>query len=379
MEIVHNRTQLESYMSGAIAAVPGSERRRRGKVLIDKYLAGVEVNVDAVCDGETVVIPGLMKHIERAGVHSGDSMAAYPAAGLGKSIEDEIVCQTERIARAIQVRGLCNIQFVIHGGRLHVIEVNPRASRTVPFISKVTGVPMVELATRAACGESLAEMGWSAGLVSPRPLVAIKAPVFSTVKLDQVNSALGPEMKSTGEIMGIDADYAAAVEKAFLGALGRVPLSGAALCSIADVDKEEALPLLAQLRDLGFVLYATAGTAGLLAARSIAAVPVGKIGQSRPSVLDVIEEGGVSLVLNTVSRFDDLELEQRGIEDAGRTLRDGYRIREAAERHRIPCCTSLDTAAALISAIERHQRGDAFHVAPVAAYRAGLSIFWCFE
>lgn len=376
MAIVHSPDGLRRYLTAALAALPEDWERRGGGVLLDRYLFGTEVDVDAVSDGETVVIPGLMEHVERAGVHSGDSMAAYPPPHLTPEVCDEMVEDTVRIARALEVRGLCNIQFVVHRGRPHVLEVNPRASRTVPFLSKVTGVPMVELATRVMRGESLRALGWSTGLVPPRPLVAVKAPVFSTVKLAEVDTALGPEMKSTGEVMGVDVDLGAALEKAFIAALGAVPLSGGALCSISDADKAEALPVLAQLSSLGFTLYATGGTAETLAGAGISAVAVGKLGQGRPNVIDVIEEGRVSLVINTLSHFDSDEMRydvQPGgtLVAADRVVKDGYRIRLAAEQRRVACCTSLDTAGALVDAIARHRAGKRFTVATVAAYREG--------
>ncbi|MBV9100165.1 MAG: carbamoyl-phosphate synthase large subunit [Candidatus Dormibacteraeota bacterium] len=376
MEIVHGPESLRRYMDAAMAALPTEGGERRGAVLIDRYLFGTELDVDAVADGETVVIPGLMEHVERAGVHSGDSMAAYPARMLSDEVRNRIVEHTVSIARALGVRGLCNIQFVVYRGVPHVLEVNPRASRTVPFLSKVTGVPMVELATRVMRGETLLDLGWTTGLVPARPLVAVKAPVFSTVKLTEVDTALGPEMKSTGEVMGIDVDLGAALEKAFLAALGGVPLGGGALCSVADVDKADALPILAQLSALGFTLYATAGTARALADAGVSAVPVGKIGHGRPNVIDVIEEGRVSLVVNTVSHLGTDEMEYggdgRAAMAAGRTVKDGYRIRLAAEQRRVPCCTSLDTAAALVDAISRHLGGASVRVAQVRSYREGL-------
>jgi carbamoyl-phosphate synthase large subunit len=376
MEVVHSRDALERYLLAAMAVLPDEGSERRGTVLVDKYLFGTEVDVDAICDGDTVVVPGLMEHIERAGVHSGDSMAAYPGPRIPADVRDQIVGDTVRIAKALRVRGLCNIQFVIYRGRAHVIEVNPRASRTVPFLSKVSGVPMVELAVRVMNGAMLADLGWASGLVPPRPLVAVKAPVFSTVKLTDVDTVLGPEMKSTGEVMGIDVDLGAALEKAFLGALGAVPSAGGVLCSIADQDKAEALPVLAQLSALGFVLYATAGTMAILAEAGISAVAVGKLGQARPNVIDVIEEGRVQLVINTVSHLvtNEMEYDARGaasVAAAGRTVKDGYRIRLAAEQRRIPCCTSLDTAAALVDSMSRQQAGRRFAVAPVRAYREG--------
>ena len=376
MEIVHSRSQLQRYLEAAMAALPDENGRRRGTVLIDRYLFGTEVDVDAISDGETVVIPGLMEHVERAGVHSGDSMAAYPARILSDDVRALIVDATVRITRALDVRGLCNIQFAVHRGIPHVLEVNPRASRTVPFLSKVTGVPMVELATRVMRGAMLADLGWTTGLVPARPLVAVKAPVFSTVKLIDVDTALGPEMKSTGEVMGIDTDLGAALEKAFVAALGDVPITGGALCSVADVDKAELLPIIAQLSSLGFTIYATAGTAAALASAGISAVSVGKIGHGRPNVIDVIEDGRVSIVINTVSNFGTDELDFRAdggtVAAVGRTVKDGYRIRLAAEQRRIPCCTSLDTAAALVDAIGRHTAGKSVRVATVREYRDGV-------
>jgi carbamoyl-phosphate synthase large subunit len=376
MEVAHSRAAMERYLVAAMAVLPDEGSVRRGAVLVDKYLFGTEVDVDAICDGETVVIPGLMEHIERAGVHSGDSMAAYPAPRLEPAVRDQIVADTVRIARALRVRGLCNIQFVVYRGLAHVIEVNPRASRTVPFLSKVSGVPMVDLAIRVMEGQTLQALGWSTGLVPARPLVAVKAPVFSTVKLTDVDTVLGPEMKSTGEVMGIDVDLGAALQKAFLAALGSVPVGGGALCSIADADKAEALPILAQLSSIGFTLYATAGTMNMLAQAGISAVAVGKLGHGRPNVIDVIDDGRVQLVINTVSHFETDEMQFTGlggaaVDAAGRTVKDGYRIRLAAEQRRVPCCTSLDTAAALVDAIGRQRDGEQFAIAPTKAYREG--------
>jgi carbamoyl-phosphate synthase large subunit len=232
---------------------------------------------------------------------------------------------------------------------------------------------MVEMATHAMRGEPLAALGWTTGLVPPLPLVAVKAPVFSTVKLTLVDSALGPEMKSTGEVMGIDTELGPALEKAFMAALGTVPSRGGVLCSIADSDKAEALPIIAQLSALGFEIFATAGTAAALANAGISATAVGRIGQSRPNVLDIIEEGRVTLVLNSVSNVETDELGKSAdgatIAAAGRTVKDGYRIRLAAARRRIACCTSIDTAAALVDAMARQRRGGDVTVATVRAYR----------
>ena len=391
MQIVQGREQLQGFVRTAMAALPAGQDRRRGTVLVDKYLLGVEVDVDVVADGETVVIPGLMEHIERAGVHSGDSMAVYPALHLDAATRDAIVRDTVLIARALDVHGLCNIQFVVWEERTHVIEVNPRASRTVPFLTKVSGVPMVELATRVMCGARLAEMGWSTGLVGAPDLVAVKAPVFSTGKLVRVDTALGPEMKSTGEVMGIDTDFGAAVEKAFIAALGSIPIRPAALCSVADEDKAEAIGILRRIHEMGFEIYATLGTAAALSQVGVPSIPVERIGKGHPNVLDIVHEGRVSLVINTVSHLDHaqhvpvgagapdisllgsthpaLAVRDDSVELAVQTLTDGYRIRAAAEHRRVPCCTSLDTAAALIDSIARHRRGDGFHVAAMHEYR----------
>ncbi|MFN2451750.1 MAG: carbamoyl-phosphate synthase large subunit [Candidatus Dormibacteria bacterium] len=378
MEVVHSRAALERYLAGALAALPADLRGRRGSVLIDKYLLGTELEVDAICDGERVLIPGIMEHIERAGVHSGDSMAAYPPVHTSSAVHDAIVQYTRAMALALGVRGLCNVQFVVHADRVHVIEVNPRSSRTVPFLSKVTGVPMVELAVRVMAGETLAELGWADGLVPPLPLVAVKAPVFSMLKLTNVDPAVGPEMKSTGEVMGIDVSLGAALQKAFLGASGTMPTTGAALCSVADADKREALPILSALALLGCRLYATGGTAAFLAAAGIEAHPVAKIGHGRPNVLDVIDEGRVELVINTVSHVETDELHPGDASvppsDERRRVKDGFRIRVAAEARRIPCCTSVDTAAALVDAMVRQRAGEPVAVATVRAYREGAVV-----
>ncbi|HEV3124704.1 MAG TPA: carbamoyl-phosphate synthase large subunit [Candidatus Dormibacteraeota bacterium] len=376
MEVVHSRAALKRYLGAAMSALPDDGAGRRGTVLVDKYLLGTEMEVDAICDGETVVIPGIMEHVERAGVHSGDSMAVYPAP-VGPDVAAKIVENTTRMALALELRGLCNVQYVVHRGRVHVLEVNPRASRTVPFLSKVTGVPMVELAVRVMLGELLAGMGYAPGLVKSRPVVAVKAPVFSMLKLTAVDSALGPEMKSTGEVMGIDVELGAALEKTFIAALGEMPPQGGALVSIADADKAEALPVVAQLRSLGFTIYATEGTAAALRQAGVSAIAVGKLGNVRPNVVDIIEEGRVALVINTISNVDTDEVVAERVDgglgdEPQRSVKDGYRIRIAAAQHRVPCCTSLDTAAALVDAMRRHRAGEPVNVAEVRAYRAGL-------
>jgi carbamoyl-phosphate synthase large subunit len=336
MEIVRDPEELRVYMEWARLALP------RGSVLVDKYLLGAEVEVDAISDGETVVIPGIMRHVERAGVHSGDSFAVYPANGLEPWEEVEIVDYTIRIARHLGLRGLVNVQYVVHKGGVYVLEVNPRASRTVPMLSKVTGVPMVRLATRVMLGERLADMGWESGLVPPRPLVAVKAPVFSMSKLAAVDSYLGPEMKSTGEVMGVDRTLAAALRKAFQAAGMAVRPGGSVLLTIADPDKPEMFPIVSRLTQLGYRIYATAGTAAALRRAGFTPQEVRKIGEPGPTVVDLIVDGGVDLVINTMN----------GVTEAVRpglpVIKDGFEIRRAAVERRIPCLTSLDTASALV-------------------------------
>jgi len=374
MEVVHDDAGLRRHLGIALAAARGPARDPGGRpeVLVDKYLLGLEVEVDAICDGVTVVIPAILEHIERAGVHSGDSMAVVPPQRLGPQLVDKIVETTRRLAIGSGARGLVNVQYVIHRGRVMVLELNPRASRTVPFLSKVTGVPMVELATRVLLGASLTELGWRDGLCPAPPLVAVKAPVFSMRKLDQVDSVLGPEMKSTGEAIGIGPELEVALEKAFTAAFGELPLSGGALVSIADADKAELLPVAARLAELGFRCYATPNTAQALREAGVSVTSVHKLGAGTPSVVDVIESGRVALVINTISGIVSDELGPDGATRRRRPVRDGFRIRQAAVQRGIPCLTSLDTAAALVAAIARHAEGRAIEVATLAEYRAGV-------
>ncbi len=360
MEIVRNRDELRRYMVWAIGAMP------RGQVLVDKYLQGIEVEVDAISDGETVVIPGVMQHVERAGVHSGDSFAVYPAQSLEQEDVDRIVDYTVRIARHLRLRGLVNVQYVVHRGHVYVLEVNPRASRTVPFLSKVTGVPMVKLATGVMLGRKLAGEGWSTGLVPPRDLVAVKAPVFSMNKLPAVDSYLGPEMKSTGEAIGIARSLNAALRKAFAASGMHVERGGAALLTIADADKPELFPIVSRLVQLGCQIVATEGTARALRVAGFSPRVVAKIGEEGPTVLDVIVRGEVKLVINTMSNI----YEDPG--DGNPVIKDGFEIRRAAVERRIPCLTSLDTATALLeSAVSAN---DELEVHTIDEWRQSTSV-----
>jgi carbamoyl-phosphate synthase large subunit len=359
MEIVRNREELRRYMVWAIGAMP------RGMVLVDKYLQGTEVEVDAITDGETVVIPGVMQHVERAGVHSGDSYAVYPAQGLEAAELDHVIDYTVKIARHLRLRGLVNVQFVVHRGHVYVLEVNPRASRTVPFLSKVTGVPMVKLATRVMLGEKLGDMGWSTGLVPPKDLVAVKAPVFSMNKLPAVDSYLGPEMKSTGEAIGIAKTLNEALRKAFAASGMHIERGGSALLTIADADKPELLPIVSRLVQLGWSMVATEGTAKALRHAGFSPRVVAKIGEEGPTVLDVITQGQVNLVINTMSNI----YAEPG-EAGGPVFKDGFEIRRAAVERRIPCLTSLDTATALLESAVAASRE--MEVRTIDEWRAGV-------
>ena len=353
MEIVQNADELTHYAAAAAEAGPGRP------ILVDKYLEGREVEVDAVCDGEQVLIPGIMEHIERAGVHSGDSLAVYPPINLTDAEIDTVVDYTQRIGLALEVQGLMNIQYVIvRSGEIsdvYVIEVNPRSSRTVPFISKVTNVPMVRLATHVMLGRSLAEQGWSGGLQPKQQLVAVKAPAFSMSKLSGVDTYLGPEMKSTGEAMGVDKTFSAALSKALVSAELALPAEGAILLSIADRHKEEAEPIIRRLIEAGFRLYATEGTAAMIDGLGLPVEQVTKkLREGHPNVVDVIRDGTVDGVINIP------EGRMTG------TLRDGFHFRRAAAVRRIPCFTSLDTARAAVDAL---LAGDqAYTVQPLSAY-----------
>ena len=366
MEIVQNATELVRYMTHAFEA--GMGRR----VLIDKYFEGREVEVDAVCDGENVLIPGIMEHVERAGVHSGDSMAIYPGVTLTEAEVDTIVDYTTRIGRALQVKGLMNIQYVVVGGdtyrspatnrangnrdtQVFVIEVNPRASRTIPFISKVTGVPMIRLAIKAMLGRSITEAGYQGGLWKRQKLVAVKAPVFSMSKLSGVDNYLGPEMKSTGEVMGIDTDFSSAVAKALMASGMMLPEKGSILLTIADRDKADAVPMIRQLAEAGYGIFATEGTARLIQGLGIDALAIPKAHTGEhPSTVDIIEDGTVAAVVNT-------------IEGDRESLEDGFEIRRAAVDQRIPCFTSLDTARAAVESLTGGATN--YSIKPLPEYR----------
>ncbi|HZY98340.1 MAG TPA: carbamoyl-phosphate synthase large subunit [Candidatus Baltobacteraceae bacterium] len=332
MEIVYNEGQLASYAESAPPIQPDAP------LLVDKYLRGLEIEVDAVCDGDDIMIPGIFEHVERAGIHSGDSISVYPTQTIDETMERHIADVTLAIARELRIRGLINIQFVIHDNALYIIEANPRASRTVPIIQKATGVNMVAAATRIALGEKLRDMEYGVGLHPRVPYVVVKVPVFSFSKMRGVETILGPEMKSTGEVLGIDETFAGALAKGFLAAGVRLPGDGGRiLVSIADEEKAEAVPVLRRYAELGHTLVATPGTRKVLAAAGIACEGINKIAQGSPHVIDLITSRGVDLVINDAK--------------GPREISDNYKIRRAAVEASIACLTSLDTARALAEAL----------------------------
>jgi len=333
MEIVYSDEELLSYMQEAVKINP------EHPVLIDRYILGKEIEIDAICDGETVLIPGIMEHIERAGVHSGDSIAVYPPQTLSESVKQQAIDITIKIAKELKTVGLINIQFVVWNEKVYVIEVNPRSSRTVPFLSKVTGVPMANLATKAILGKKLKDLGYSEGLWPEDNYVSVKVPVFSFAKLRRVDPTLTPEMKSTGEVMGRDTLFAKALYKGLLGAGMKIPQSGAIIATIADKDKAEAVELLTGFDRLGYKLIATGGTAAALEAAGLKVRKVNKLSEGEPNILDLIRSGEAQLVINTLTK--------------GKTpARDGFRIRREAVENGVVCLTSLDTVRALLDMLQ---------------------------
>ncbi|WP_147531996.1 carbamoyl-phosphate synthase large subunit [Bacillus marasmi] len=332
MEIVHKEDELRFYMKNAV-------KENSDPILIDRYVTGKEIEVDAICDGKDVVIPGIMEHIERAGVHSGDSIAVYPPQRITDTVKAKLIEYTDTLAKGLGIIGLLNIQYVVAGEDVFVIEVNPRSSRTVPFLSKITNVPMANIATKVILGHSLAEQGYESGLVPEKKGVFVKVPVFSFEKLRRVDITLGPEMKSTGEVMGKDLTFEKALYKGFVAAKMNIKKSGTVLLTVADKDKAEALQLAKRFAAIGYQLLATSGTATYLQENSIPVMVVEKIDASDSNLLDVIRKGEAQLVINTFTRGKQPE-------------RDGFRIRRESVENGVPCLTSLDTADAILRVIE---------------------------
>lgn len=333
MEIVYNLDELKHYMENAVEASPDHP------VLVDRYLTGQEIEVDAICDGENVLIPGIMEHIERAGVHSGDSISVYPPQKLTEEQKATLVDYTTRLAKGLNIVGLMNIQYVLSKGSIYVIEVNPRSSRTVPFLSKITNIPMANIATKAILGQSIVEQGYEPGLAKEQKGVFVKVPVFSFAKLRRVDITLGPEMKSTGEVMGKDATFEKALYKGFVAAGMEIKTHGSVLFTVSDKDKEEATELAKRFNTVGYRIMATEGTAKAFAEAGIHADVVGKIGAKEKTLLEVIQNGEAQLVVNTLTK-------------GKLPARDGFRIRRESVENGVPCLTSLDTAEAMLEVIE---------------------------
>jgi carbamoyl-phosphate synthase large subunit len=339
MEIVHNDDELKVYMATAV-----KEISHDSPILVDRYVLGTECEIDAVADGKNVLIPGVMEHIERAGIHSGDSISVYPSQTLSKRVKDTIIDYAEKIGKGFEFVGLYNIQFIVdHNQKVYVLEVNPRSSRTVPFLSKITGVPMCTIATKAVLGESIEEQGYKTGYHPEEPgHVYVKAPVFSFAKLRSVDTVLGPEMKSTGEALGCDVSLEKALYKALIGSGVKIPRTGAVLMTIADADKQDALKIARRLYGIGYGIYATEGTAAFLRKEGLFVHTAAKISDESEgeNCLDIIQQGKVSFVINTMN-----------ISDRDTSL-DGFLIRRVSAENNISCMTSLDTANALCGVLE---------------------------
>ncbi len=333
MQIAINDEDVEQYI-GIINRIA-----QEHPILVDKYLVGKEIEVDAVCDGEDIVIPGIMEHIERAGIHSGDSISVYPAQTISKTAKATIEEYTKRLAKALHVIGMINIQFIVCGEEVYVIEVNPRSSRTVPYISKVTGIPIVPLAAKAIMGYKLKDMGYTPGLQPEAKYFAIKMPVFSFEKIRCADISLGPEMKSTGECLGIAESFNEALYKAFLGAGINLPKHKNMIMSVRDEDKEEAVEIGKRFEALGYRIYATRNTAKTLQEAGVKAIRTNKIEQPSPNLMDLILGHKIDLVIDTPSQ---------GVEHA----KDGFLIRRNAIETGVNVLTAMDTAKALVTSLE---------------------------
>ena len=348
MEITYEEHKLEAYLQSAF------ERDKKNPVLIDKYLTGREIEVDAICDGEDILIPGIMEHLERAGVHSGDSITMYPSQNVSDEIKAKILDYTKKIALELNVLGMVNIQFIEFQGELYIIEVNPRASRTVPYISKVSNVPIVDLATRCMLGEKLADLGYGTGVYKEPKLVSVKVPVFSMSKLARVDVSLGPEMKSTGEVLGVGENLEEALYKGFLAA-GKTMSDkrGVVLATINNYDKEEFIEIAKDMRELGYTFVATEGTAKTLRDNGIDADIVNRVEEARPNILDAIRNKQVDIVINTPTKGND-------------STRDGFKIRRTATEFSTEVMTSLDTLKALVEVKKKEIKDAGLEVYNIA-------------
>ncbi len=344
MEITYDEARLVQYLEAAF------ERDSKNPVLIDKYLTGREIEVDAICDKEDILIPGIMEHLERAGVHSGDSITMYPSQNISEKIKEKILDYTKKIALDLNVIGMVNIQFIEFQNELYIIEVNPRASRTVPYISKVSGVPIVDLATKCMLGAKLKDLGYGTGVYKTPDIVSVKVPVFSMAKLAQVEVSLGPEMKSTGEVLGVGANLEEALYKGFLAAgKGIADERGCVLATINNHDKEEFIEIAKDMKELGYTFMATEGTAKALRENGIEVETVNRVEEARPNILDAIRNKQVDMVINTPTKGND-------------SNRDGFKIRRTAIEFSTEVMTSLDTLKAMVDVKKQHIDKDTLKV-----------------
>ena len=350
MQIAYSDQEIEEFME-IINRIAQDH-----PILVDKYLQGKEIEVDAVCDGEDILIPGIMEHIERTGVHSGDSISVYPAPTISQKVKDTIVDYTGRLAKALHVVGLINIQFIAMDEEVYVIEVNPRSSRTVPYISKVTGIPIVDLATKVIIGNTLKGMGYPTGLAPEADYIAIKMPVFSFEKLRGAEISLGPEMKSTGECLGIGKSFDEALYKAFLGAGVQLPKYKQMIMTVKDADKPEAVGVAKRFEKLGYKIYATRSTAKYLQEHGVNALRINKISQESPNVMDLILGHKIDLVIDTPTQGRD-------------KARDGFLIRRNAIETGVYCITAMDTANALARSLEHANENKELNLVDIATVK----------
>ena len=333
MAIAYDDKEIEEYVNEI------NEIAQEHPILVDKYILGKEVEVDAICDGNDILIPGIMEHLERAGIHSGDSISVYPTQTLDKKYEEQIIEYTKKIAKELKIIGMLNIQFIVSKDKVYIIEVNPRSSRTVPYISKVTNLPMIDIATEVILGKKLKDMPYGTGLYKKSEYVCVKMPVFSFEKIKNADTSLGPEMKSTGEVLGVDKNFENAILKAFIASGVNVAKNGNILITVRDKDKEEMLPIAKKFKDKGFIIYSTIGTAKFLKEHNIETIVVEKIWEGKDSILELIQSGKINFIINTPTKGKQAN-------------RDGFKIRRLAVECKIPCFTSLDTANALYKAID---------------------------
>ncbi len=346
MAIAYDDKEIESYVNEI------NKIAQEHPILVDKYMMGKELEVDAICDGKDVLIPGIMEHLERAGVHSGDSISVYPTQTIEQRHIDRIIEYTEKISKELNIIGMVNIQFIICQGAVYIIEVNPRSSRTVPYISKVTNLPMIDIATNVMLGKKLKDMKYGTGVYRKSEYICVKMPVFSFEKIKNADTSLGPEMKSTGEVLGVSKKLSSALLKAFIASGSNVSKQGNILITVRDKDKQEMLPIAQKFYLKGFGIYATKGTAKFLADNGLKVETLEKLWEGKNSIIDLIENGKINFVINTPTKGKE-------------SNRDGFKIRRMAVECKIPCFTSLDTVNALYEAIENEEDESTLEVVDI--------------